>query len=125
VLYTTHYMEEAQELCDRLAIMDRGRIAAQGTLAELRALLGERDMVRLAGRFDRGRVVEALAALGDIEVVQADDGRLTLAVAGGTRRLPAILSAVAGAGGEVRETVLAQPSLESLFIKLTGTELRE
>ena len=125
VLYTTHYMEEAQELCDRIAIMDRGRIAAQGTLAELRALLGERDMVRLAGRFDRGRAVEALAALGGIDVVQAEEERLTLAVAEGTRRLPAILSAVAGAGGEVRETVLAQPSLESLFIKLTGTELRE
>jgi ABC-2 type transport system ATP-binding protein len=125
VLYTTHYMEEAQELCDRLAIIDRGRIVAQGTLPELRALLGERDVVRLAGRFDRPRVSEALSALGDLELVQVEEDRLTVAVPEGSRRLPSILAAVAASGGEVRETVLAQPSLESLFIKLTGAELRE
>jgi ABC-2 type transport system ATP-binding protein len=125
VLYTTHYMEEAQELCDRLAIIDRGRIVAQGTLPELRALLGERDVVRLTGRFDRARVAEALPALGDVELVQVEEDRLTVAVPEGSRRLPSILAAVAAAGGEVRETVLAQPSLESLFIKLTGAELRE
>jgi ABC-2 type transport system ATP-binding protein len=125
VLYTTHYMEEAQELCDRLAIIDHGRLVAQGTLAELRAVLGERDVVRLSGRFPRAAVVEALLALGGLEIVASDEERLTIAAAEASRRLPAILSAVAGAGGEVRETVLAQPSLESLFIKLTGTELRE
>ena len=52
VLYTTHYMEEAQELCDRIAIIDHGKLLAMGSLPELRRLIGERDVVRLTGRFD-------------------------------------------------------------------------
>ena len=125
VLYTTHYMEEAQDLCDRLAIIDKGKLLAMGTLDELRRLIGERDIVRLTGRFDPHGTRLALQALESAEVVSADESTLRLAVEGATRRLPAIFSAIAGAGGEVHETSLSQPSLESLFIKLTGRELRE
>jgi len=60
-----------------------------------------------------------------VEVVSADERLLRLAVEGASRRLPVILAAVGGAGGELQETSLSQPSLESLFIKLTGRELRE
>ena len=52
VVYTTHYMEEAQDLCDRIAIVDHGKLLAIGTLEELRRLVGEQDLVRLTGRFD-------------------------------------------------------------------------
>jgi ABC-2 type transport system ATP-binding protein len=124
VLYTTHYMEEAESLCDRLAIVDHGRVIAQGTIAELRAMVGERDLLRLAGQFD-GSVARALSQLAGTDVVQSDDGLLLLAVTNGSRRLPEVLAAISTAGGEVRETTLTQPSLESLFMKLTGKELRE
>ena len=125
VLYTTHYMEEAQELCDRLAIMDHGRILATGTLAELRAMVGERDLLRLAGAFDPDRTRGALEALGDAGVVSAEAGVLLIAAGAASRRLPAILEAVAASGGQVAEITLSQPSLENLFITLTGRELRE
>jgi ABC-2 type transport system ATP-binding protein len=127
VLYTTHYMEEAETLCDRLGIIDHGKLIAEGTLAELRGLLGERDLLRLSGVFEPERVVAALVPGldGPLEVVQATAAQLTLAVPGASRRLPAILAALAQAGGEVRETVMTQPSLETLFIKLTGKDLRE
>lgn len=125
VLYTTHYMEEAEMLCDRLAILDHGKIIAAGTLEELRARGGERDMVRLAGKFPVEAVRAALQALGDAEVVQAEEGAFLLAMPAAGRRLPVIFDAIHGAGGEVRETTVAQPSLESLFIQLTGKELRE
>ncbi|MBN2170659.1 MAG: ABC transporter ATP-binding protein [Candidatus Krumholzibacteriota bacterium] len=125
VLYTTHYLEEAEVLCDRLAIVDEGVIIAMGTLAELRAQLGEKDLLRLGGRFDGEAALGALAALPGLEIVQADAETLTLAVAGATGRLPEIFRVLEGAGCEVRETTLRQPSLESLFIKLTGKELRE
>ncbi len=125
VLYTTHYMEEAEHLCDRLAIIDHGRIIAAGTLAELRAILGERDVLRLAGFFVPARVRESLARLPDVEVVQAEETHLTLAASGATRRLPAIFEALRDTGAEAREVTLTQPNLESLFIKLTGKELRE
>jgi ABC-2 type transport system ATP-binding protein len=125
VLYTTHYMEEAQDLCDRLAIIDHGKLLAMGTLAELRRLIGEKDIVRLSGQFNPGAARKALAGIDGAEVVAADETTLLLAVEGATRKLPAIFAAMAGAGGEIQETSLSQPSLEALFIKLTGRALRE
>jgi linearmycin/streptolysin S transport system ATP-binding protein len=125
VLYTTHYMEEAQELCNRLAIIDQGKVLAMGTLDELRRMMGEKDVVRLTGRFDPPSVSRELVALGDVDVVTADATAMLVAMQGASRRLSAIFSAVAAAGGEVQETSLSQPSLESLFIKLTGRQLRE
>jgi ABC-2 type transport system ATP-binding protein len=125
VLYTTHYMEEAETLCDRLAIIDHGKIIAAGTLAELRALMGERDLLRLAGAFDPAKVTSAISRMGDVEVVQAGSDAVTLAAARASARLPAIFDALDAAGADIRETKLTEPSLETLFIKLTGKELRE
>ncbi len=125
VLYTTHYMQEAETLCDRLAVIDHGRIIAQGTLGELRAMLGERDILRLSGTFQPEAARTAFERLDGIEVVQADENLLIILLADASRRLPAIFSALASSGAEVRGTTLTQPSLESLFIKLTGKELRE
>lgn len=123
VLYTTHYMEEAESLCDRLAIVDHGRICAQGTLRELRALLGERDVLRLSGAFHPEQVRQALARVEGVEVIHADEANLALSMNDASHRLPLIFAALNGS--ELRGTTLTQPSLESLFIKLTGTELRE
>ncbi len=125
VLYTTHYMEEAESLCQRLAIVDHGKIIAAGTLAELRAMLAEHDLLRLSGSFPLDAAKTALMPMGDIEILQTDENLLILALPDASRRLPAIFSALAVAGAEVRGTNLTQPSLESLFIKLTGKELRE
>jgi ABC-2 type transport system ATP-binding protein len=117
-------MEEAEGLCDHLAIIDHGRVIAQGTLGELRAILGERDLLRLNGSFPAD-AAKALAGIQDLEVVQASSDQMTLSLRDASRRLPAVFTAVAGARGEVRETTLTQPSLETLFIKLTGKEMRE
>ena len=123
VVYTTHYMEEAQDLCDRIAIVDRGKLLAIGTLEELRALVGEKDLVRFTGRFDPSAASRALEALDDVEVLTVTLDSVTLAARGASRKLPAIFAALGSA--EIQETTLSVPSLESLFIKLTGRELRE
>lgn len=125
VLYTTHYMEEAESLCDRLAIMDHGKLIAQGTMSELRAMVGERDLLRFTGAWDADAVRKAFLQLDGIEIVQVGDGSATIAASNASGRLPAIFAALSSAGADVRGTVLTQPSLESLFIKLTGKELRE
>ena len=125
VLYTTHYMEEAQELCRVIAIVDHGKLLSMGTIEQLRALIGEKDVVRLSGRFDPQAARRALDAAGGVDVVSADERMLRLAVEGASKKLPAILAAIATSGGELQETALSQPSLESLFIKMTGRELRE
>jgi ABC-2 type transport system ATP-binding protein len=123
VVYTTHYMEEAQDLCDRLAIVDHGRLLAVGTLEQLRALVGEKDLVRLSGRFDPATASRALQALDDVEVLAVSADAVTIATRGASRRLPAIFGALGSS--EIQETTLSVPSLESLFITLTGRELRE
>jgi len=125
VLYTTHYMEEAQELCDRIAIVDRGRVIASGSMGELRGLMEEKDLLRLSGSFDLNRARRALGALDDIEVLDSEADSLRLSLVDASKRLPAIFTALTEAGSEIRETRLTQPNLETLFIKLTGRELRE
>ena len=125
VLYTTHYMEEAEHLCHQLAIIDHGQIVAAGTLRELRALLGERDLLRLSGVFDPQTVVSALDTVAGIEVITSAEDGLTLAVTEASQRLSDIFAALTAAGSTIRETTLTEPNLESLFIKLTGRELRE
>jgi len=125
VLYTTHYMDEAQNLCDRLAIIDHGKIIADGTLSELRAILGERDLLRVTGTFDPARIAEALSDIDEIEIVQTDETTVTLATPRGSEKLSSVLQGLTDAGFTIRDTTLTQPSLESLFIRLTGKELRE
>ena len=125
VLYTTHYMEEAQELCDRLGIIDHGKLIAEGTLDELRGSLEQHDLLRLSGEFDPAAAEVTLAGFDGLEVVSAERDTLMLSMPGASRQLPALFGALDGAGMRVAETTLTQPSLESLFIKLTGRELRE
>lgn len=125
VLYTTHYMEEAQELCDQLAIIDAGKIVAQGSLDELRRMMGEQDVLRLNGKFDPVAIRTAIDGVAAVEVESADAGVLILSAKAATQVLPEVFQALAATGADVRETTLTQANLESLFIKLTGKELRE
>ena len=123
VLYTTHYMEEAEKLCDELAIIDHGEIIAAGTLKQLRAQVGEKDIIQLSGEFDVPKVEKAAARL-KADVLSLNKETVMLAVKDGARSLPAVLKAVAATGAEIRDTRLSEANLESLFLKLTGKELR-
>ena len=128
VLYTTHYMEEAERLCDSLAIIDHGKMIAQGTVDELKAQLGARDALQLSGKFGAGTrdAIEALSHdIADLEIITADAGNLTLALPSASQHLPRLFQAVSASGGEVAETSLRSPNLETLFLLLTGKELRE
>ena len=126
VLYTTHYMEEAETVCNRLAVMDRGKIIAQGTLLELRSMLAERDLLRLTGTFQPESARDALHGLDGIEVIQAEEDLLMLSVTDAPHRLSEVFSVLSATGSEIRGYKRSHnPAWESLFIKLTGKELRE
>ncbi|MCH7548358.1 MAG: DUF4162 domain-containing protein, partial [Candidatus Krumholzibacteriota bacterium] len=100
-------------------------IIASGTLKDLRSIMGERDILRFTGNFDSGAITEPLTKLDGVEIVHMTEVSLTLTVANASSRLSDIFQTLGGAGAEIRETTVTQPSLESLFIKLTGKELRE
>ena len=129
VLYTTHYMEEAERLCDSLAIIDHGKIIAEGTVDGLKAQLGARDALQLSGRFPddtTGGAIESLARdIGDLEILSRDENSLLLTLSAASQHLPRIFDVIGSAGGSVSETSLRSPNLETLFLLLTGKELRE
>ncbi|HEY6058680.1 MAG TPA: ABC transporter ATP-binding protein [Candidatus Limnocylindrales bacterium] len=125
ILYTTHYMEEAECLCDRVGIIDEGRIRAEGTRRELVSLVGQRDRVTLTAT---GNVVAAAAAArriaGVVEATICDCG-LDVLVDEARSRLPLLLEAVVDAGAVVRSVEVIEPDLEAVFLHLTGKALRE
>ena len=129
VLYTTHYMEEAERLCDSLAIIDHGKTIAHGTVAELKAQLGARDALQLNGQFPDSATREAIDGLrqdiADLEILSQAEDSLLLTLTAASQHLPEIFAAVGRAGGNVTETSLRSPNLETLFLLLTGKELRE
>ena len=129
VLYTTHYMEEAERLCDSLAIIDHGKIIAEGTVGELKAQLGARDALQLSGQFPAatiGDAIESLASdIDDLEILSQDEGSLLLTLSAASQHLPRVFDVISRAGGSVSETSLRSPNLETLFLLLTGKELRE
>jgi len=130
ILYTTHYMEEAERLCDALAIIDHGKLIAVGTVAELRAKLGARDVLQLHGEFPTDKTRLAIAALvdrgsHDLDIIAQEPSEITLTLSNASQHLPAIFEAISGAGGNITETSLRSPNLETLFLLLTGKELRE
>jgi ABC-2 type transport system ATP-binding protein len=123
VLYTTHYMEEAQRLCDRVAIMDEGKLIAQGTVRELTALVGERDRVRLTAASGLNDIVARFRASGErIHGISTTADDVTLLVDDAPTALPWILST---AGPAVRSVVVEEPDLEAVFLHLTGKSLRD
>lgn len=129
VLYTTHYMEEAERLCDSLAILDHGKIIVKGTVAELKSQLGARDALQLSGSFPvdttKAAIASLMSSITDLEILSQDEGTLMLTLSQASHHLPSIFSTLSAAGGSVSETSLRSPNLETLFLLLTGKELRE
>jgi len=130
VLYTTHYMEEAERLCDALAIIDHGKIIATGTVGELKSQLAARDVLQLSGEFTDAGIKQVVAALtdrgiSDLELIAFEPGSLSLTLSSASQHLPAIFEAITSSGGSITETSLRSPNLETLFLLLTGKELRE
>jgi ABC-2 type transport system ATP-binding protein len=125
VLYTTHYMEEAERLCDRVGIIDLGVIMAEGTREELVAVVGERDRVRLTATGHLVAAEEALHSLTPVEEASIHDDGIDLLVRGANVALPSILQAAAGAGASVTSVDVDEPNLEAVFLHLTGKALRD
>ncbi len=125
VLYTTHYMEEAERLCDRVGIIDHGHLVAEGTRRELVARVGEKDRITLSATGALARFAEACRHIEGIEQVDTADSSVHLIATDGRRRLADVLAAATATDTSVRSVEVEEPDLEAVFLHLTGTALRE
>ncbi|WP_342679774.1 ATP-binding cassette domain-containing protein [Methanofollis sp. UBA420] len=124
VILTTHYMEEADHLCDRVAIIDRGRIAVLDTPEKLKEALGG-DAIGLSIEGDAEPLLRSLAGLPWVNQTGVTGGAITLTVKQGERHIPALIAAAEAAGVVVTAVNLRKPSLEDVFIQVTGRSIRE
>ncbi len=126
VLLTTHYMDEAERLCDRLAIVDHGQIIAEGSPADLIERLGGHHVVEFStsGNSD-GASLQAWRGLPSVESVREDSGVIALNVKEPHLTIPALLEAVGQRGSELQHLTTRQASLEDVFVRLTGRHLRD
>jgi ABC-2 type transport system ATP-binding protein len=126
ILLTTHHMEEADSVCDRIAIMDHGRILAQGSPKSLKEAVGADSIVTISATGD----LEALDRLLRTSVEGATksqrvDGMIQLHIKGTTGVLPKVINVAAQGGFNITDVSLTEPTLETVFINLTGRELRD
>jgi ABC-2 type transport system ATP-binding protein len=125
IVLTTHYMEEAEALSDRVAIVDHGKLIAQGTPAELIRATGVQTVLHLTVEGDPEKALGPVRALPDVRDASAGDGRLRISTRAGSRLLPALLQALQNASIQVRSVDVAAPNLGAVFLHFTGRELRE
>ena len=129
VLLTTHYMDEAERLCDRLAIVDHGQIIAEGSPADLIERLGGHHVVEFAvsadAKISDGAALHPWRGLPSVEAVRQDNGMIALSVKEPHLTIPALLDAIREQGTQLQHLTTRQASLEDVFVRLTGRHLRE
>ncbi len=134
VIYTTHYMEEVEQICDRIAIIDKGKNVALGTLQELKQLVKYTETIQMdlpgtmapdSAAESFRPVMEQLRALPHTASAQMDGSRLTVVCSGGTGNLMQILQVLENRKISFRNVTATQPSLNDVFMEITGRELRD
>ena len=125
VLYTTHYMEEAAELSQHIAILDHGKVIACGTHAELITLVGELDRLVLTLNTEADQIIESLRMVEGVRKADRQDGTLILLVDDSNLVLPKLFEAAARSHARITSVEIHEPNLEAVFLHLTGRALRD
>lgn len=126
IIYTSHYMEEVEYLCRRIAIMDLGQIIALGTLNELRMIVGEKDsiIVTLQDEIEKS-ILDKIRNIRNVDKVEFSDKSIHLLSLHGRKLLPDIIEFLSNEGIKIKSIEIKEPNLESVFLELTGRELRD
>ena len=124
ILFTTHHLEEAEKLCDRIAIMDHGRILQTGSVGELAKVAGDRDVVTLRGKFTATQIEQCLQQ-EPVTILSVADQLVTLHFSREGYGMAALVGHLSKSGIELADLAIQKPTLESVFLKLTGRELRD
>jgi len=125
VLYTTHYMEEAAELSNHIAIMDKGRVIAYGTHAELIKMVGEQTRIDVTLNTEAEKVLSVWRATEGVSKIDSTDGKVTALVDDSNRVLPRLFDAASKVNVRITSVDIQEPNLETVFLHLTGRALRD
>jgi ABC-2 type transport system ATP-binding protein len=125
VLYTTHYMEEAERLCDRVAIIDEGVVKAEGTRRDLVSMVGQKDRIRVTVTGDLEEVARVASELPAVHEASPADSGVDVLAANASTLLPELLTRVSATGASVTGVAVFEPNLEAVFLHLTGKALRD
>ena len=125
VLYTTHYMEEAQELSNHIAIMDNGKLITCGTHDELVRLVGEQTRIDLTLNVEASRVLDAWQAIEGVLHISAENGQVTALVDDSNLTLPRLFETATSCSARITSVDIREPNLEAVFLHLTGKALRD
>lgn len=125
VLYTTHYMEESQELSDHIAIMDHGTLIACGTNDELVKLVGQQTRIDLSVSAEPQKISDAWRRIDGVERITVEEEQITALVDDSNRVLPKLFDAAARLSTRITSVNIREPNLEAVFLHLTGRALRD
>jgi len=125
VLYTTHYMEEAAELSNHIAIMDKGKVIAYGTHDELIKMVGEQTRIDITLNAEAEKVLGVWRAVQGVAGIDATDGKVTALVDDSNRVLPRLFDAASKVNVRITSVDIQEPNLETVFLHLTGRALRD
>ena len=125
VLYTTHYMEEVQELSDHIAIMDHGKLIACGTHEELVKLVGQQTRIDLTLNVEASKVLEVWRAIEGVRLVTVEEAQVSVLVDDSNKVLPRLFEAATNHSARITSVDIHEPNLEAVFLHLTGRALRD
>ena len=124
LLLTTHYMDEAEALADRVSIIDHGRVVVEGTPREMVEHMGA-DRIQISGQGDSGKFINKVQGLSFVQSVTTTDGLIQVGVDSGNQRLAEVVGLAIDSGFTIEDISVAKPSLGDVFLKYTGRQLRD
>ena len=125
IVYTTHYMEEVEQICDRIGILDHGQLIAEGTADELKGMISSGDTITIELQDPNDAVIQALRELDFVSQLESSEGRIEIQTRHGERRLDSVLATLAAHDTAYSSIYAQKPTLNTVFLEITGRALRD